>query len=199
MKHTVVALLVAAGCASATAFAPSATLPQMRSTSSSRSVCEMSSSDKNADMMLKLSLNQMESLKGREGLQGKDADKAISSVKLAAGGDLEEEERKVLGSRRLAKAMGVSKDQKNEKIAFDNMFNSLQSMFGRDGFRGEEAEKALKEINEVNVMATAEESGKMLGSKRVYKFVRAATRTLSRPVKRKNHPGEVYDSRSGHR
>jgi len=53
--------------------------------------------------MLKLSLNRMESIKGREGLQGKEAEKAISQVKIAAGGELAEEERKLLGSRRLAK------------------------------------------------------------------------------------------------
>ena len=37
------------------------------------------------------------------------------------------------------------------------------------------------------------------GSKRVYKFVRAATRTLERPVKRKNHPHETYNGQAGHR
>jgi hypothetical protein len=52
---------------------------------------QSSAADKNAEMMLKLSLNQMESIKGREGLQGKDADRAMSAVKLAAGGKLEEE------------------------------------------------------------------------------------------------------------
>jgi len=41
--------------------------------------------------MLKLSLNRMESIKGREGLQGKEAEKAISQVKIAAGGELAEE------------------------------------------------------------------------------------------------------------
>jgi len=94
-----------------------------------------------------------------------------------------------------------SQDEKNESLAFDSMINSLQSMFGRDGFRGKDAEKALQELKEVQIMAKAEESEekRLLGSKRVYKFVRAATRTIQRPVRRKNHPGEVYDSRSGHR
>jgi len=119
-----------------------------------------------------------------------------------------EQERKVLGSRRLARAMAKreaekarSQDEKNESLAFDSMINSLQSMFGRDGFRGKDAEKALQELKEVQIMAKAEESEekRLLGSKRVYKFVRAATRTIQRPVRRKNHPGEVYDSRSGHR
>lgn len=52
---------------------------------------QTSAADKNAEMMLKLSLNQMESIKGREGFHGKDADRATSAVKLAAGGKLEEE------------------------------------------------------------------------------------------------------------
>jgi len=52
---------------------------------------QSSAADKNAEMMLKLSLHQMESIKGREGLQGKDADRAMSAMKLAAGGKLEEE------------------------------------------------------------------------------------------------------------
>jgi len=162
------------------------------------------SANKNDDMMLRLSLNQMESVKGREGLQGIEAENAISQVKIAAGGELAEEERKVLGSRRLAKAMGVQKEArlaKNEKVAFDNMLNSLQSIFGRDGFKGEEAEKTLKEIREVNTMASAEENmdKKLLGSRRVYKFVRAATKTVTRPVRRKNHNGETFDSSAGHR
>ena len=37
------------------------------------------------------------------------------------------------------------------------------------------------------------------GSKRVYKFVRAATKTLSRPLRRRNHPGETWDGGAGHR
>ena len=52
---------------------------------------QTSAADKNAEMMLKLSLNQMEAIKGREGFTGKDADRATSAVKLAAGGQLEEE------------------------------------------------------------------------------------------------------------
>jgi hypothetical protein len=159
-------------------------------------------------MMLKLTLNQMKSVAGREGLQGRDAERAISNMALAAGGELEAEEQKVLGSRRLARAlarreadMARTKDDKNERLAFDSMINSLQSLFGRDGFRGKDAEKALKELKEVQIMAQAEEEDeqRLLGSKRVFKFVRAATRTIQRPLRRKNHPGEVYDSRSGHR
>jgi len=119
-----------------------------------------------------------------------------------------EQEQKVLGSRRLARAlarreadMARTKDDKNERLAFDSMINSLQSLFGRDGFRGKDAEKALQELKEVQIMAQAEEEDeqRLLGSKRVFKFVRAATRTIQRPLRRKNHPGEVYDGRSGHR
>lgn len=74
------------------------------------------------------------------------------------------------------------------------------TQFGRDGFLGKDAEKALQELKEA-IMAQAEDEDeqRLLGSKRVFKFVRAATRTIQRPLKRKNHPGEVYDSRSGHR
>ncbi len=34
----------------------------------------------------------------------------------------------LLGSRRLAKAFSMEKDEKNEKIAFSNMINTLQVM-----------------------------------------------------------------------
>ena len=90
--------------------------------------CSMSSAadDKNADMMLKLSLNQMESVKGLEGLPEKDANKAISAVKMAAGGEVAEKERKLLNSRRLHEIFIARRDERNEKLAFDTMFNSLQ-------------------------------------------------------------------------
>jgi len=206
MRGLFLASALSAMCASAVGFAPSAQLAAVTARARRAPFCvKMSADDKNADMMLKMSLNQMEAIKGREGLSGKDADRAISEVKLAAGGSLAEEERKLLGSRRLAKAAEqaaiTQKYERNEKLAFDTMINSLQSMLGRDGFKGEEAEKTLREIKEVNIMAHAEEQTerRMLGSRRVYKFVRAATRTISRPVRRKNHPGEVFDARSGHR
>ena len=38
------------------------------------------------------------------------------------------QERRLLGSRRLAKAFSMEKDEKNEKIAFSNMINTLQVM-----------------------------------------------------------------------
>ena len=38
------------------------------------------------------------------------------------------QERMLLGSRRLAKAFSMEKDEKNEKIAFSNMINTLQVM-----------------------------------------------------------------------
>ena len=72
------------------------------------------------------------------------------------------------------------------------------TQFGRYGFRGKHAEQALQELKEV-AKEEEEDEQRLLGSKRVFKFVRAATRTIQRPLKRKNHPGEVYDSRSGHR
>lgn len=55
--------------------------------------------------------------------------------------------------------------------------------FGRDGFRGKDAEKAFQEPREAQIMAQAEDEGeqRLLGSRRVYKFVRAATFTINRP------------------
>ena len=204
MKNVILVFVLATFCASTAAFVPSSGgIPAgIWARARVAPICYMSAKDdENEDLMLKLSLNQMESIKGREGLQGKDADKAISSVKLATGGKTAEEERTLLRSRRLAKLFGMKKDEEREKIAFDTMFNSLQSMFGRDGFKGKDAEDALKEIAQVNTMVSEEEDKdkKMLGSKRVYKFVRAATKTLTRPIRRRNHPNEVYDSRAGHR
>jgi hypothetical protein len=55
--------------------------------------------------------------------------------------------------------------------------------FGRDGFRGKDAEKALQELKEAQIMAQAEDEDeqRLLGSKRFYKFVHAATCTIQRP------------------
>jgi len=200
MLRTSLALAV---CASAVAMVPTGSLTASMRLRPVAFRCSMSSAadDKNADMMLKLSLNQMESVKGLEGLPEKDANKAISAVKMAAGGEVAEKERKLLNSRRLHEIFIARRDERNEKLAFDTMFNSLQSLFGRDGFKGEDAERALREIATVEAEVSAEDGNrkKMMGSKRVYKFVRAATKTLSRPLRRRNHPGETWDGGAGHR
>lgn len=125
MLKTSLALAV---CASAVAMVPTGSLTASMRLRPVAFRCSMSSAadDKNADMMLKLSLNQMESVKGLEGLPEKDANKAISAVKMAAGGEVAEKERKLLNSRRLHEIFIARRDERNEKLAFDTMFNSLQ-------------------------------------------------------------------------
>ena len=125
MLRTSLALAV---CASAVAMVPTGSLTASMRLRPVAFRCSMSSAadDKNADMMLKLSLNQMESVKGLEGLPEKDANKAISAVKMAAGGEVAEKERKLLNSRRLHEIFIARRDERNEKLAFDTMFNSLQ-------------------------------------------------------------------------
>ncbi len=54
------------------------------------------------------------------------------------------------------------------------------TQFGRYGFRGKHAEQALQELKEV-AKEEEEDEQRLLGSKRVYKFVRAATCTIQRP------------------
>ena len=122
------ASLALAVCASAVAMVPTGSLTASMRLRPVAFRCSMSSAadDKNADMMLKLSLNQMESVKGLEGLPEKDANKAISAVKMAAGGEVAEKERKLLNSRRLHEIFIARRDERNEKLAFDTMFNSLQ-------------------------------------------------------------------------
>ncbi|EKX49722.1 hypothetical protein GUITHDRAFT_104685 [Guillardia theta CCMP2712] len=195
MFSRIFGVFVVALCCSdvATAFqsSSSAVIPGLRSTNAR--ICterltslRMSANGDKSDEMMKSVLRSLEDVKGREGFRGKDADKAIREVKEVAGDD--SQSRRFLGSRRLAKAV------EEQELSFKSMINGLKSVMGREGFRGADAEKAIHDLEEAENKAIAEEQDekKLLGSRRLYKFTRAATKTVMRPVSRKNHPGEKY-------
>mmetsp|Transcript_38809 Transcript_38809/g.60501 ORF Transcript_38809/g.60501 Transcript_38809/m.60501 type:complete len:199 (+) Transcript_38809:572-1168(+) len=151
---------------------------------------QMKAEDANVDKMMKSVVGRLEEIKGRADFSGNDADNALSDAKNAAGLGGAEKSPRFMGSRRLAK-WKQSSEERNEEIAFDNVISSLKSIMGREGFKGPEAERALKELQTVD-RAVEDEEARLLGSRRMYKLVRKATETLSRPVKRRNHPGETY-------
>ena len=83
---------------------------------------------------------------------------------------------------------GTSEDTRSINIK-DRIISAMHqtrtrlTQFGRDGFLGKDAEKALQELKEAQIMAQAEDEDeqRLLGSKRFYKFVHAATCTIQRP------------------
>lgn len=89
------------------------------------------------------------------------------------------------------KSQPEDKDSKNEELAFKSVISGMKGALGREGFQGDDAQKHLKIVEGVETEVEAEEK-KFLGSRRLYKFTKAATRTLARPIARKNHPGEEF-------